>query len=398
MREIIQIDIEFFIKKWYNINMIDTAVLGGAFDPVHIEHYNIALAAVKELDVKRLVLVPTNCPPHKKTSEASFSHRVKMLKIAFKDFPIKTEISDVENTTKEVHYAAEIIPKLKQKYGDFYYILGGDSLLKLDTWYKPEEVVKQANIVAFNREGYPDITDKIDELNTRWNCNIKKLNYVGGDSSSYELRARLNLCMPTEELHMGVYDYIANFDLYNTYRSIMYKLPSFLSKERLIHSKNVTLMALKLNYRCGLGLPYEDVFTAAILHDIGKKFDCDDYAFQKYTIPLDSISTPVQHQFIGAELAEREFGITNQTIINAIKYHTTGRADMTTLEKLVYSADMVSTERCYVAAEELREALFENFEQGVKMCVEYSYSYLKQLKRNIYPLTIEAADFYKEIL
>lgn len=378
--------------------MIETAVLGGAFDPVHIEHYNIALAAVKELGIKRLVLVPTKCPPHKKVAEASFLHRVKMLKIAFKDFPIKTEISDIENSSEEIHYAADMIPKLEKENGEFYYILGGDSLLKLESWYKPEEIVKQTHIVAFDRDGFSKIDDKICELNERWGCDIKKLSYIGGESSSYELRARLNLCLPTEDLPMGVYDYIANYDLYNTYRAIMYKLPSFLSKERLFHSKNVTLMAVMLNYRCGLGLPYEDVFTAAILHDIGKKFDCDDSAFQRFTIPLESISTPVQHQFIGAELAEKEFGITNQNIINAIKYHTTGRADMTTLEKLIYSADMVSTERCYVAVEELRDALFENFEAGVKKCVEYSYTYLKQLKRNIYPLTIEAAEFYKESL
>lgn len=91
-----------------------TIVFGGAFDPVHSEHISLAAAAVKELGAEKLVLVPTFSPGHKSNAEASFSDRVEMLKLAFSDFPVQTEISDVERISGKTNFAFEILPLIEK--------------------------------------------------------------------------------------------------------------------------------------------------------------------------------------------------------------------------------------------------------------------------------------------
>ncbi|MEG1791299.1 MAG: nicotinate (nicotinamide) nucleotide adenylyltransferase [Clostridia bacterium] len=378
--------------------MITTAVLGGAFDPVHIEHIKIARACVEELGINRLVLVPTSNPPHKLNSRAPFFDRVKMLKIAFSDFPVDVVISEIENATDDVSYTVDLLPKLKNEFGYFYYIIGGDSLLDFDTWYKPEQIVKMAQVVVFDREGYDGVSFKINELNLKWNCEIRHMKYCGDGIASDEIRTLLDLKLPVSGLSKGVYEYIIKNSLYNTFDDIYYKLPSYLSKARLTHSLNTTRCAIDVNKRCQLKLPYEKVFLSAILHDVGKKYDYDDLKCLGFNVPLNAISTPVQHQYVGAELALTEFNVQDVDVLSAIRCHTTGKPNMTILEKLIYIADIISSERTFPEVNNLRLAVYKNFEQGFKQCLMYSYEYLLTKKTNIYPLTKQAVDFYKENL
>ena len=122
-----------------------TIVFGGAFDPVHSEHISLAAAAVKELGAEKLVLVPTFSPGHKSNAEASFSDRVEMLKLAFSDFPVQTEISDVERISGKTNYTFEILPLIEKKYGEAFYLVGGDSLEHFSTWRHPEKILELRN-------------------------------------------------------------------------------------------------------------------------------------------------------------------------------------------------------------------------------------------------------------
>jgi nicotinate (nicotinamide) nucleotide adenylyltransferase/putative HD superfamily hydrolase of NAD metabolism len=392
----IHLTIEIFKSVVYNGFMINTAILGGSFDPVHVEHVKIAKAAVEELGVTRLVLLPTANPPHKSVAEVSFSHRVEMLKLAFDGFPVELIVDELEGETSGVHYMADNVLKLREKYGDYYYIIGGDSLWALESWYKPEEIAKNTRIAVFNRGGYDDVRGMVKILNGKWDTHILVMKYEGADLSSNIQRAKLNLGLPADGVPKSVVDYIKKYNLYNDFADILCKLPSYLSKERLTHSRNTTLTALEFNNDCRINLPFDSVFTAAILHDIGKKYDDTDVTSSQFDIPVDSFSTPVQHQFISAFLAEKEFGVKNAEILNAIRYHTTGRAGMSKLEKLVYVSDMLSSERRFLSVDELRVAVRDDFENGFISCLNFSYKYLRTRKKNIYPLTKQAVDYYKE--
>lgn len=376
--------------------MIETAVFGGTFDPIHIEHVSIAKACVEELGVKKLIIVPTVNPPHKEEAGISFPVRAEMLGLAFKDFPCEVVISDIEKERGGKSFAADSLPLLKERYGDFYYIIGGDSLWNFEDWHKPDFIAKNFKVIVFNREGYPDVSDKVRQLNLKWDCNIRVMEYRGKAVDSRTLRTRLDLGLYTAGLPKAVEEYIVRRKLYQNYSGILLRLTAYLSKSRITHSKNTVLAAAYINSRCNLGVSYDKIITSGLLHDIGKKYDYDDKAVLAFDIPKDSLNTPVQHQFVGAVLAQKDFKINDGEILDAIRYHTTGRPAMTVLEKLIYVADMVSDEREFPEVERLRQAVYHDFEKGFMICMLYSYKYLADNKRNIYPLTTQAINYYKE--
>jgi predicted HD superfamily hydrolase involved in NAD metabolism len=136
-----------------------------------------------------------------------------------------------------------------------------------------------------------------------------------------------------------------------------------------------------------LNLPFEQVFLAAALHDCVKKrpFDSNYVGY----VPEDSIGTPVMHAFMGAAAAKKVYGITDKSVLDAIRYHTTGHADMTPLEKLIFLADMIED-----GVRELRQTAKGNFEAGFLLSVDMLYSHLLNKKTDIYPLTRECYNYY----
>ena len=106
-------------------------------------------------------------------------------------------------------------------------------------------------------------------------------------------------------------------------------------------------------------------FLAALLHGCAKeKTAAAEYA-ERYP-------EKIIHQFEGAVVAQNEYGIDNPKILNAIKYHTTGKMNMSKLEKLIFSADMLEKNRDFEGVERLREIMEEDFEKGFLACVDTS--------------------------
>ena len=81
-------------------------------------------------------------------------------------------------------------------------------------------------------------------------------------------------------------------------------------------------------------------------------------------------------------------------IIEAIRYHTTGRANMSTLEKLIFLADLIEPSRDYPGVEEIREVAYQDFEKGFLLAVKRSKKYLEERKVPIYYLTEECYNYY----
>ena len=114
---------------------MEALIFGGAFDPPHSEHVNILLSAVKELDFKgKIVIVPTFLPPHKSKSTIDFDTRVKLIDNALKGYGLNYEISDIERRRGDENYASEILSIFKKEYDKIYYLIGGDSLINLESW------------------------------------------------------------------------------------------------------------------------------------------------------------------------------------------------------------------------------------------------------------------------
>ena len=113
--------------------MSKTVVFGGAFDPPHKEHVDMCKNAMSALNMDRLVLVPTYLPPHKNVGFLSFDERCELAEIAFEG--IDFVIDRIEYERGRNNYSCEILPILKEKYGDIAYLVGGDSISHFDTWF-----------------------------------------------------------------------------------------------------------------------------------------------------------------------------------------------------------------------------------------------------------------------
>lgn len=379
--------------------MAKTIVFGGSFDPVHVEHTNILKAAVRELCADKVIVVPTKNPPHKSASKTPFSDRAEMARIAFSQVSANVIVDDIENRNDGVNYSSDNLPVLEKKYGKFVYIIGGDSLLALESWHEPEFIVRNFEIAVFDREGYQSAKDKAAELNEKWNGKIRILEYVGKEVDSHTIRDRLMLKADVSGLDENVVRYIKSRNLYSEFFPYVDKAATYLDAKRLVHSKNTALVALSLNRNLCPKIDEDKVLLAGLLHDVGKMYDKTELPNNiKNAIPKDSIGTPVQHQFVSVEIVKNDFHISDEDVLNAIRFHTTGRENMSQFEKLIYVSDLISYERNFQGVESLRKAVYNDFEKGFITCLTYSRDYVVETGREVYPLTDKAINFYKENL
>ncbi len=379
--------------------MAKTIVFGGSFDPVHVEHTNILKAAVRELCADKVIVVPTKNPPHKSASKTPFSDRSEMARIAFSQVSANVIVDDIENRNDGVNYSSDNLPVLEKKYGKFVYVIGGDSLLALESWHEPEFIVRNFEIAVFDREGYQSAKDKAAELNEKWNGKIRILEHVGKEVDSHTIRDRLMLKADVSGLDENVERYIKSRNLYSEFFPYVDKAATYLDAKRLVHSKNTALVALSLNRNFCPKIDEDKVLLAGLLHDVGKMYDKTELPNNiKNAIPKDSIGTPVQHQFVSAEIVKNDFHISDEDVLNAIRFHTTGRENMSQFEKLIYVSDLISYERNFQRVESLRKAVYNDFEKGFITCLTYSRDYVVETGREVYPLTDKAISFYKENL
>ncbi len=365
-----------------------TLVFGGAFDPVHKEHVAMCKSAMKELGISKLVLVPTVTPPHKSAGFLSFQERCELLRVAFEG--VNFVVDDVENARGKDNYTALTLPILKEEYGDIVYLIGGDSLEYFDTWYHPELIVKVCPIAVCAREGFDDISQKADYLKQKFGGEFILLDYVGKDVSSSEVRAKLLMGDVPDEIDGKVLNAIRQKRLFCEYEDMANKLHSYQPDDLFAHSKAVVLTAMRLNSRHNLKQDFTKVFLACFLHDNAKKRPSLD----GLNVPIDAVGTPVLHQFLGAEKARRDFAIEDEDVLDAIRYHTTAKANMTTLEKLVYTADSVSFDRLYDPIPQIRDIAMRDFDEGFKAVLRYTYDKVTASGKPMHPLTMDAVKCY----
>ncbi|MDD4840110.1 MAG: hypothetical protein PHE93_05550 [Clostridia bacterium] len=370
---------------------MQTIIFGGAFDPPHLEHKKICCEAMHEIGADKLVLVPTYLPPHKRNAVIDFSLRVKMLEELFSDCDYEVEICTIERETGKINYASDILAEIAPRYESPLYLIGGDSLLAFESWHKPDEVLSIIPIVVAGRAGSRYLFDKAEELTGKYGGKIRLLDFKGENISSSVIKAKLylGLDVPLDERIKKI---IKDEHLFEEYNDLVKKLKSCQSPELFFHSLAVALRAVDLNAHCNLGLDFDEVFLAALLHDNSKEM----LDFCGFDVPVDAIGSPVLHQFLGAERAKLDYGITNTKICDAIRCHTTAKADMTKLEKLIYSADMLAEDRDFDGLDILVKQIYSDFEEGFYACLYHSYQHVLSKNKKMYPLTEQAYQFYNK--
>ena len=164
------------------------------------------------------------------------------------------------------------------------------------------------------------------------------------------------------------------------YINIRKKLESNLKPDRYEHSLGVEFMSAALAMAHGVNI--EKAETAGLLHDCAK------------TIHNEK---PYSHAFKGPEVAHDMYGIDDPEILSAIKWHTTGKKDMTDLEKIVFIADYIEPSREHrEEMDEIREVAFQDLTKAVYLISKHTIEYLTGKKADIEPHTIECFKYLEE--
>ena len=392
------------------------AVMGGTFDPIHYGHLVAAETVRQELDIDKVIFIPTGRPPHKINSRlASDEHRYLMTVLAVVTNP-HFDVSRTEIDRPGTTYTIDTIRELRKKCSDdteLFFITGADAINQILTWKDPEVLLKLCHFVAVTR---PDsskekFTENVKYYKEKFGADITMLEIPALAISSTDIRKRVFENKTIKYLlPESVEQYIINNSLYTddtgkkTYNTdlINKKLRHALTEQRYLHTQGVAEMAVRL-----AGIYNEDkdkARVAALLHDCAKCIENDESLrlCREYGVPLDEVllaQPDLCHSFLGEKVAENDYDISDKDILSAIKYHTTGHAAMTMLEKIIFIADYIEFGRKnFDGLEETRNTAYEDIDKAVYMCLKQTIDFNRKKGRLIHFLSLEALNYYSNII
>ena len=347
---------------------------------------------MEETGAEKAIVMPTSSPPHKETFfKATDADRLEMCRLAFGDIN-GAEVSDFEINAGGKSYSYVTIDYLKKKYPDYeiLFLMGTDMLASFDKWKYPEKILSLATPLLCERTGDGETKEMtLRRFKEKFGVEARALSYVGKEVSSSEIKFGIMLDLPTDGmLKNAVNEYIGGHSVYKADKFFAFVKENEKPK-RVEHTLGVMLMAKEIAAREGVS--QSKALLAALLHDCGKYLRPEDYPGCE--IP-DGTPEPVIHQYLGAYIAEKVLGVEDEEIIDAIRYHTTGKPDMTLLGKIIFTADMIERGRNYDGVENLRQATKDNFENGFKAALRRSLEFVTESGRPVCGLTKEAYDYY----
>ena len=172
---------------------------------------------------------------------------------------------------------------------------------------------------------------------------------------------------------------------------LMQKIQMRMSERRFTHVLGVEKMAVALaeKYSCSP----EKASIAALTHDYAKERPDEEFILvikrDHFDPALLEYGNAIWHGIIGATFVERELGITDEEILQAIRVHTTGGAEMNLLEKIIYVADYIEPGRTFPGVQAAREIAMVDLDEAVAFETKHTLAHLIEQEQKIYPKTIE---------
>jgi len=382
-------------------------IYGGTFNPIHLGHMEAARCAAERLRLDKLCMIPTGVPPHKRLEDAPSSRdRLEMARLGAEaiEAPCEVEVLDLELRREGKSYTVDTLRELKRKLrGDrLFLLLGTDMFLSFQTWREPEEIAGMCTLCAFSREeaggnGLLESQKRYLEQAMGADVKIVRLPQII-DISSTQLRGQLACGEGRAFLAPAVYGYILREGLYGTgadlkdlsLEDLRCVAMSMLRHRRIAHVLGTEGTAAALACRWG---------EAALLHDCTKKLDREQHMAlcRQYGIALDPEERQEEkllHAITGAAVAEHMFG-ESEAVVSAIRWHTTGRAAMTTLEKIIYLADYIEPTRDFGGLTELRALAFQDLDRAVLLGLKMAVHDLKKRGVAVHSNSVRARDYLK---
>lgn len=395
-------------------------IYGGTFDPPHLGHMEAARAAIEALGLDRLLFVPAALPPHKQLppGTAPAEDRLAMTALMADGLGMETgrgnavQADGLELARTGKSYTSDTLRQLHAQFPDdeLWLLMGTDMFLTLPEWYEPEVITRLAGIASFAR-AESDAGDLLENQAGRLRAdfgatvNVLTLPKIL-EVSSTGLRTLLREEEGADQLWPPVYGYILMNRLYGTCADLTALTDgqlracswSMIYAKRIPHVKGTEEEAVRLAGRWGADP--ELARRAGILHDCTKYLTLDEQLklCDKYGIVLDDLekkAVKLLHAKTGAEVARHVFGVCAE-IHDAIFWHTTGKANMTTLEKILYLADYIEPSRSdFPGLAQLRKLAYEDLDAALLLGCELTIQDMEERGMPVHIHTMQARDYLK---
>ncbi len=349
---------------------------GGAFDPPHLGHVNTARQAVELLQLDKLIVMPTAVSPHKRNSDISPQIRLEMSHLAFSDIP-GCVVSDMEISRGGVSYTADTIELVaaENPKAELFLIMGNDMFMSFHSWRMPEKIAKFATLAVFKRGSIDDDKLKAQEKYLAETIGAKVV-FVDNEIieiSSTEIRSGEDM-----QLLPSVKSYVDANNLYLIQRIENY-VNSNISDRRARHIFGTRDTAVHLAERYGADTRKAEI--AALLHDATKEWDNNSHKqyAQKHGEMLHDAHPKdykLFHAVTGSIFAREHFKIGDDEILDAIRYHTTGKANMSMLEKIIFIADVIEPTRTFPEVKMLSKLASDDINAACKWYCEFELARL----------------------
>ncbi|MCQ2471938.1 MAG: nicotinate (nicotinamide) nucleotide adenylyltransferase [Clostridia bacterium] len=378
-------------------------IFGGTFNPPHNGHKKLAQEFAGRLSLDLLMIIPDRLPPHKEASLlAGEEDRLNMCCLCF-DGDIM-EVSDIEMKREGKSYTYLTLEQIKKDRPDdeLFFLMGSDMLLSFHSWREPQRILDCATVVAAARE--EGETEKLRSY-VETTFKERKDRFVIMDFSPFEVSSteiRSGGVSAFDALSPKVRAYINQKNLYYATQWDDEKITALiklrLKETRFIHSLNVAKAAAELAEI--YGGDKEKCFTAGLLHDVMKNAPDSEHmeVFSVAGTPLsadEKQNKKLWHAMSGAEYVKHIMGITDDDIYRAVRYHTTGRAGMTLIEKIVFIADFISAERDYDDVNVMRGLAAVSLEKAMLYALRYTITDLVKKGQTIHKDSIA---LYNELI
>ena len=387
-------------------------IYGGTFNPPHLGHVGAARYGSALLGLSALLVIPSFISPHKQLPEGSATpeQRFEMLKRCFAEDECIT-VTDLELQRGGTSYTYETVEQVKQLYPDKEPVLfmGTDMFLSFLSWKEPERIMSNAVIAVFYR-GDQDETAQVKaqkETLEKMGARIELVENPVLAISSTDLRRMLVFRCADDFLPAGVAEYIQKMGLYGVNKDLR-GLPEkqleetvkgLLKPNRIAHVLGCRDTAVELAKHWEADPA--DAARAALLHDVTKALDgpLQLTLCKAYGILLDEFSEQnpkTLHALTGSLVAKRIFG-ENDAVVTAIASHTTGKANMNVLEKIIYVADYMEPNRNFEGVEELRRLAYSDLDGALELGLNMTLQLLRQQGREISRESLDALAWLKKI-
>ena len=364
------------------------ALYGGSFDPPHAGHVQCVRYLLESALADRVIVVPNGHAPYREQF-APAQDRYQMSLRAFGDIP-GAQVSDIEITRPGPCYTADTLEELDRLLpgNEWYVVVGSDKLATLPRWKGLDRILRLARFMAVGRgDTLSDMPPGFPVIPVDWS---------GPDLSSTDIRAQRLAGGPVPcSVPEKAARYITESGLYLSALSpdgIRAELQKRLKPSRLAHTEGVCRTSLSLAGRYGVDTG--KALIAALLHDCAKYIPPEtqrQYAAQLPDCDEQELAAPaVLHAPAGCVSAQRDFGVRDSDILNAIRNHTLGRSGMSTLEKLIFVSDFIEDGRAdFPGLSEARALAEKDLSAAAVRCALLTDQYLVRNGQKPHPRTLK---------